>query len=631
MLHLFVAAAALLISQSAYAWGPNPYASKTCAEGLAGEFVGEVTENSKAQLFHPAYRSRSGPDSPRNARSLGLAPSSLKPSIVAVPQPRPGPSTATTETEAGTTGASSHPARSAVASPSTWTPRPHPAQVESQELGWDFQRDPISIPLPTDEFVTFIGGEHADRVQSLFVTDAGDIYIAGNTASHDFPTTPGAWQPTHAGTPGQGYASQDGYVAKLTAEGELVWSTFIGGSQREGLYGVRVDDAGYVYVVGTTASADFPVTPNAFDTRYGGVDGEYGGDGYAVKLTPDGANAVYSTFIGGSDQESLRGGLSLDPAGNLWASGNTRSVDFPTTEGAFQLSYIGGTADGYVVKLSPDGSEMLYASYLGGTGHDHAMSGVVPLPDGTFIVAGTTGSDDFPTTENAAQPEFGGGSGGLWGGDGWVIRLSADGSDMVYGTYVGGSGDDMITHNHGVAVDSLFRATITGHTTSADFGGVLGTAFQATLPATRSGYVARVSLDGSLIEATYLSGTDRDVIEINDVYVDRSGQVMVTGHTEASDFPTTRNAYQTDYAGGNGDGFAAILDPTLSSLVYGSYFGGTGIQNLPDRGRSISIHPDGGFVVGGSTNSDDFPILLPAFQEEYAGGERDGWIARLMH
>ena len=206
-------------------------------------------------------------------------------------------------------------------------------------------------------YSTYLGGTSADQGNGIAVDTAGDAYVTGLTYSTDFPTTAGAYQTS----PGGG---ADAFVTKLNPTGTaLVYSTYLGGMSDDYGAGIAVDTAGNAYVTGCTESTDFPTTPGAYQTSHGG-----GADAFVTKLNPTGTALVYSTYLGGTNDD--RGnGIAVDTAGDAYVTGQTTSTDFPTTAGGFQTPY-GGDQDAFVAKLNPTGTALIYSTYLGGTGND---------------------------------------------------------------------------------------------------------------------------------------------------------------------------------------------------------------------------------------------------------------------
>lgn len=282
------------------------------------------------------------------------------------------------------------------------------------------------------------------------VTDRdGYIYIAGTTKDPKFPVTAGAYQREIRG-------DADAFVAKIAPDGKLVFSTLLGGAKREHHAGLTVDRAGCVYVAGGTHSPDFPVTPGAYDTTFNG-EKEWGGDVYVAKLNATGGELLFSTFLGGSAQET-GSSIRLDREGAIVIAGTTLSPDFPRTSGAFR------GFDAFLAKLSPDGRRLVFSTLFGGSGFEN-VTGLALDGAGRIYVAGNTNSPDLPVTPNALQRTFGRGA-GEWDGDMYISQFSADGQQLLYSTYLGGKGDDF---PGSIALDGNGRVYLAGSTTSADF------------------------------------------------------------------------------------------------------------------------------------------------------------------
>jgi hypothetical protein len=305
-------------------------------------------------------------------------------------------------------------------------------------------------------YSSFLGGDGEDAVDAIAVDDMGQAYLAG-FAGTNFPTTAGAFQPAFAGGP------WDAFVAKVNAGGTaLVYSTYLGGSGSGGELGLAmaIDQSGAAYVTGFVGSEDFPTTPGAFQPTFGG--GAY--DAFVTKLNSSGSGLVYSSYLGGGDDEDALptgnyilgfAGIALDSSKNAYVTGFTKSTDFPTTSGTLQSSS-GGQADAFVTKLSPSGSK-LYSTYLGGASDDYGIAIAVDA-DGNAYTTGQTQSDDFPKLR-VTQAALAGGT------DAFVTKLNAAGSGLVYSTYLGGSGNDRA---YSVAVDSSGSAYVVGKTASTD-------------------------------------------------------------------------------------------------------------------------------------------------------------------
>jgi len=468
-------------------------------------------------------------------------------------------------------------------------------------------------------FVTYVGASQWERVQSVFVDENGYAYVGGTTKSSDFPTTVGAYDRR-----GTGSGVNDGFVAKLSPDGtRLVWATYLHGSQRDDVYGVWADRQGYVYVTGWTGSSDFPTTAGAYDQTHNGKN-----DVFIAKLTPDGSRLVYATLLGGTGTDQCRGGMFVDDSGNIYLSGYTDSPNFPVTSGAIQKTFQGGYGDAFVAKLSADASSLLFSTYLGSSGPDHAFPGVCLHSDRSIIITGVAGAADFPTTPNAFQKEFGGSNkDGVWYGDAFVARFSltpTDGHILHYITFLGGSGDEKSTAQHGLTLDKDGNAIVAGTTLSSDFPTTAG-AFQPKPSGKNSVFVSKLSLDGSsLLASTYFGGVAENGYEPSGICVDSRSNVYVGGSIFGSvaGHPTTSNAFQQKPAGED-DGFFAMLSPDLSVLSYSSFFGGVG----DDRIRDLWQGPHGSIIFGGDTYSGNLPTRPDAFQEKYVGNG-DSYIAR---
>lgn len=248
-------------------------------------------------------------------------------------------------------------------------------------------------------YSTYLGGTALDWGQSIRVNSLGDAYVAGYTASSDFPTTPGAFQTTYGG------GALDCFIAKLNPAGSaLVYSSYLGGNHYDGGFDLAVDSSGNAYVSGFTFSPDFPTTAGAFQTT-SGVDS----NAFVTKINSAGSALVYSTYLGGLSSYDDGMGIAVDSSGNAYVTGRTGCLDFPTTVGAFQTSYGGGSIDTFVAKLNPAGSALVYSTYLGGA-EDDAGFGIALDPLGNFYVAGYTNSTNFPTTPGSFQTSSSGAS-----------------------------------------------------------------------------------------------------------------------------------------------------------------------------------------------------------------------------
>jgi hypothetical protein len=387
----------------------------------------------------------------------------------------------------------------------------------------------LSADGSTLVFSTYLGGDRLDPVRGVAVDAEGNVYLAGETASTDFPLV----APID-----DTIAEQEGFVTKLAPSGSaILFSTFLGGSADDGAADLALDGAGDVYVVGRTSSADFPVVAALQPAFGGGLR-----DAFVAKIDASGTALVYATYLGGAEIDQANG-VAVDGDGQAHVAGNTSSALFPTTAGALQPAKAALT-DAFVARLSLDGQELLYSTFLGAEGHDQAWD--LALDDaGRVHVAGSTGSAGFPTVA-AFQPTYGGGQ-----SDGFVARLDPDGAALEYSSFLGGSGLDS---TQAVAVDATGAAWLAGITHSTDFPTADPT--QATLGGTGDAFVSRLSAGGGLLYSSYLGGSGTD--QAAGIASTPSGGAVVTGMTSSGNFPL-QAAFQ-DTFGGVFDAFVVKLD-----------------------------------------------------------------------
>ncbi|MBI3667218.1 MAG: SBBP repeat-containing protein [Acidobacteria bacterium] len=422
-------------------------------------------------------------------------------------------------------------------------------------------------------YSTYIGGSSTERGFGIAVDASGNAYVTGSTGSDDFPTV----------TPLQGKAPfGDAFVLKLGPTGSLLFSTFLGGDGPDQGYGIAVDRSGGVYVTGSTASSNFPIK-NAVQSSLKAVGNcliiiQVGSivitgrapckNAFVAKLNPAGPSLEYSTYLGGTNlNSSLSEGdigrsIAVDAAGNAYVGGETNSSDFPTTAGAFQGAY-GGRRDAFVAKLNPTGDSLLYSTYLGGNDEDIG-SAIALDASGDAYLTGLTKSANFPTAA-PFQATYGGGL-----SDGFVTKLNAAGSALVYSTFLGGSKDD---GGFGIALDSSGNAYVTGETSSTDFP--LASPTQPSSGGKADAFVTKLNAGGSaLVYSTFLGGSSSD--GGSGIAVDLSGNAYAAGYTLAANFPTTQGAFQTVLHGDRDAFVARIADavsPTVTSVSAASFLG----------------------------------------------------------
>jgi hypothetical protein len=323
----------------------------------------------------------------------------------------------------------------------------------------------------------------------------------------------------------------------------------------------------------------------------------------------------YSTFLGGAGSDEGFG-IAIDGAGSAYVTGDSVSSDFPTTAGAFEPAYSGGQ-DAFVTKLSPDGSSLVYSTFLGGTSSD-VGKGIAVDASGNAYVGGVTFSSDFPTTAAAFDVSSNGGY------DAFVTELNADGSALSYSTYLGGVGYDEVKS---LAIDGTDNAYLTGYTGSADFPTSAG-ALDPALTGLYDAFVTKLNATGSALSySTYLGGSFFD--QGNAIAVDGAGSAYVTGSGTSTDFPTTAGAFDTS-SNGDSDTFVTKLNSAGAALNYSTYLGGS----LDDQGFGIAVDGAGSAYLTGYTASvgpgtgTTFPTTSGAFDTIYNGGG-DGFVTKL--
>jgi Beta-propeller repeat/PASTA domain len=478
-------------------------------------------------------------------------------------------------------------------------------------LGTYDPRYPLVID-PGLVYSTYLGGRANDFGEAIAVDGAGSAYVTGSTDSANFPTSAGAFDRRLGGR-----LLDDVFVAKLNPAGSaLAYSTYLGGSRIDRGRGIAVDGAGNAYVAGATRSTNFPTSAGAFDKTY-----NTHGDAFVTKLSADGSSLFYSIYLGGSASDGAAG-IAIDKAGSMHVTGSTFSTDFPTTADAFDRSS-NGRYDAFVAKLNADGSDLTYSTYLGGSGTAQKGAGLdggtgIAVDDsGSAYIVGSTNSRDFPTTAGSFATSRSG-----KGFDAFVTKLDAAGSSLGYSTYLGG-GDGA-----GIAVDGAGNAYVTGSTDSANFPTTTG-AFDRSLGPffAPDAFVTKLNRAGSaLAYSTYLGAGSLEYGYAIAIAVDGAGSAYVTGSTDSKFFPTTADAFDRRFGGGDFDAFVTKLNATGSALAYSTFLGGRGDED----GIAIAIEGVARAYVTGETDSRNFTTTANAFDRRYNRGEfGDAFVTKL--
>ena len=460
-------------------------------------------------------------------------------------------------------------------------------------------------------YSTYLGGNDSDVSMANAVDSLGNNYITGYTLSTDFPTPGGLFSIS---------TSQDAFVSKFSPTGNLLWSTYLGGSAIESGNSIALDPLGTsVYITGNTDSGSpfpFPTTPGAYQTMIGTAST----DCFMTKLNAAGDTLLYSTFLGGFSYDSAKD-ITVDALGNAYITGYT-GFGFPTTLGAYQTT-INGSDDCFISKINPAGfglADLIYSTYIGGSGVDRSYGITVGKLTGIATITGLTYSTSpvtvpppfpFPTTAGAIKTFYNDAS----SCDAFVTQINATGSSILYSTFLGGGGNEI---GNGITEDLLGNIYVCGETDSNPFISIgfpttLG-AFQTSLGGTTDCFVTKLNPDttvfpaaNQLIYSTYLGGSNYDYAYA--IAVDLAGYAYVTGETQSSlqtgtSFPLSSSPEQWIF-GGISDAFVTKLDPSGNTLTYSSYLGGSNT----DIGNCIAVDLSGNAYITGQTLSFNFPTI----------------------
>lgn len=468
------------------------------------------------------------------------------------------------------------------------------ALLEGNRVGFEVASYDREIPLVIDPILmysSYFGDGNTDLFYRVALDGEGNSYYGGLSAAGALMAT----AHSKADTPG-GVAK---VIAKVSPSGDLLYTTFIGGTaDKGGIGGFAVDKSGNVYATGSTQSRDFPLVHPLYASFQGGID-----DAYVLELNSSGDCLVFSTLLGGNKAE-YGVGLGIDGVGNIYVAGTTTSANFPTTSNAYQKS-LAGIRNAFIAKLSPGGSQLVYSTYFGGSRVDYSNNVLVDS-SGNAYVYGDTASADFPT-RNAFQSSCGGKQ-----FHGWVAKLGPDAS-LGYSTLMCGYDGDASVR--GAALDPAGNLVVTGETSSKSFPTL--NPIQASIGGSRNAFVSKLSPDGVLLYSTYLGGKANDVGHA--VAVDAEGNWYVTGYTSSANFPVVNPLQGTN--AGKEDAFLTKLNAAGSAILFSTCLGG----KQSDMANDIAVDSNGLVYLAGQTASADFPTAH-AFQPT-SGGGTDAFIA----
>jgi gliding motility-associated-like protein len=392
----------------------------------------------------------------------------------------------------------------------------------------------------------------------------GNIFTGARNFGPTYPATLGAFQTSFGG------GGTDISLSKYNPDGsQLIWAAYMGGSSGENPHSLIGNNAGELIVLGTTNSANFPITPGAFDATIAGQDIT------VTRISADGSTLLGSTFVGGSAGdgtngitgnygETFRGEVYLDAVGNIVVASFTNSTDFPVTTGAFQPT-LGGNQDGVVFKLDPTCSNLLASTYIGGSAGDAAM-GLRVLGNGDILVTGHTASNNFPVTAGAYQANYQGGS-----TDAWVARFSSDLTSMVAGTFFGTSSMD---RSYFIDTDSEGAVWIYGQTDGQipiQPAGIFGQ------PGGRI-FVAKLDADLATAPISSVFGTTGSGTVPVAFLVDVCDQIYLSGFNSAANLPLTADALYT-----TGSFYLSVFNANMDGQLFGTYYGGSHVDGGTSR------------------------------------------------
>ncbi|UJA19073.1 hypothetical protein HJD18_01865 [Thermoleophilia bacterium SCSIO 60948] len=399
----------------------------------------------------------------------------------------------------------------------------------------------------------------------------------------------------------------------------LAYSTYLGGADADYINDIALDGSNNAYLVGDTISNDFPTQGAYQGTKGGPTSGDYDrADAFVTKLNPSGSALIYSTYLGG-ERNDLARGVAVDASGNAYLAGETRSDNFPVTQGAYQTTpgRTGGYADAFIAKLNPSGSALSYSTRLGGTSDDEANAIAIDSSGNAYVTGITNSRSD--ATADPPQSRFpiagifpgGGESGNGYSDDAFVTKLNANGTNIVYSDYIASTGLNDSSQGQGIAVDSSGRAYVTGNISGPNMP-TTASKYEGATPGpgggnSSDGFLLRISATGAALDySTYFGGTSDDYP--NDVAIDSSGRAFVAGSTQSGDGFDFKNEFQRHQGLVYPDAFLTVLDPSQSgsnSLAYSTLLDGTQAASA----AAVEVDSAGHAYVGGYTSG---PSSFPA-------------------
>ncbi len=445
---------------------------------------------------------------------------------------------------------------------------------------------------------TYLGGSGHEFCEAIALDDDGNVFVAGNTRSSDFPTTQDAYNRSPKG-------KSDVFIAKFDNDLKtLLASTLIGGDEDECAYTMLFDPSGHVYVGGYTSSKNFPMTAHSYDQSYNGGEG----DAFIIKMDKDLKTLVASTYLGGNGVENdwRSPELVQDDAGNIYIAGITGSEDFPTTPGVIQEKYNGGERDVFLSKFDPGLKELLASTFLGGENDDRMGRSLgIEVKKNEIYVGGYTFSPDFPTTQKVYSRVI---SGKL---DGFVSKLSPDLKSLTASTILpSGWIYGLMIHKNG-------DVYVGGH--AADTLPTTSNAFHSTFDkASDQGFISCLSNDlaelksSAVIPGSYAVGGGQ-ICSLN-LCQSADGDIWSAGWVRPLDFPITPGVFD-ETQNGQGDTYIMKMDKDLSRVLLSTFIGGS----RSERWNRMTMDGRGKIYLASYTLSSDFPTSREAVFKNFGG------------
>ncbi len=461
----------------------------------------------------------------------------------------------------------------------------------------DYDVERALIIDPVLDWGTYLGGTGTDRAYAIAVDAAGNSYITGATASANFPTTVGAYDTTKSG-------GNDVFVTKLSADGSsLIYSTFIGGSSNDQGNDIVINAAGEAFITGETNSNNFATTGGVWDDKFDGAS-----DAFITKLNASGNALVYSTYVGGNENDRARG-ITIDAAGNAYITGESdKEEGFPRNGSAYQDKPT-GALDAFVVKMNPTGTNYVYGTFLGGDNNDGGNDIAIDAAGNAYIT-GYTWSNNFPTAGGPYDSTYNGGQ------DAFFAKFNTNGTALPYSTYLGGGGSD---EGHGIVLDAAENIYMVGDTYSNTFPTSAG-AYDQTHNGGMDAFVTSFDAGLTLAFSTFFGGAGND--SGKDITLNSLGEIHIVGQAASGNLPFTGNAYQSTLDGAS-DAYLARFDSNATSLVYATYLGGAGNE----LGEGIAVDGADNMYIAGYTSSGDFDTTTGAY-DEVANGVDDAFVVK---